>query len=304
MKRFFPVLLISLFSLVACQREVDDLFSETESATASGSFTAKIDGVPWTADRVAYAHFSDAANGAPALFSIFGLSIDKKIVGFVTADSGVHVYTLTDNSLSSGVFQDSSLPDVNSFASLGAPVQPSGVFNLRTIDTTKKTVSGTFSFIAYRDLDNQQRTITDGVFTDIPYTKDADLPAAAANDTFAVKIDGTAFAPYGINATNMTVTNSIMVQGRSQTGGKTVGLSFPNDIVPGTYTLDLFGGTHIGVYLDGTTSLSSTSGSLKILEHNKNSKRVRGQFSFKAEALGTPATAVQLTDGYFSVTYP
>ena len=62
MKRFFPVLLISLFSLVACQREVDDIFSATESSTASGSFTAKIDGVPWTATKGAFAHISEAAN--------------------------------------------------------------------------------------------------------------------------------------------------------------------------------------------------------------------------------------------------
>ena len=65
MKRLFAAFSI-LFYFTACQKEVTDTFAGTTTGNTpgvSGSFTAKIDGVPWTADKGAYAHFSAAANG-------------------------------------------------------------------------------------------------------------------------------------------------------------------------------------------------------------------------------------------------
>lgn len=308
MKRLLLFLLPLVF-LAACQKEVADTLSGIEPTNpsgtgGSGTFTAKIDGVAWTADRGAFAHFGVAANGIPAIISIFGLGTDKKIVGLSLVDSGVHTYTFTADDLNAGIFQDSSLPDVNSFASLGAPTQPSGTANITSIDRDKKTVSGTFSFIAYRELDGQQRNITDGVFTNIPYTENSGLPSASTSDTFTVKIDGTYFQVYSVSALKVDLTNTISVTGGDQQGVKNVSIVVPPTIAPGTYTLGTFGADYMGIYNTGAGTLTSINGgTLQILEHNTTTKRIRGTFTFKGEDILSVLPSADLTEGYFSATY-
>jgi hypothetical protein len=300
MKRFFPALLL-LLCFASCQKEITG--TPPETPTATGSFTAKIDGVPWVADKFAYVQFSPAAFGIPDLITITGIGFDKKLIVLSLVDSGAHAYSFTEGGLNGGAYQDSSLPNVFVFASNQAPDEPNGNVRITNIDTAKKTVSGTFQFIAYREMDGLQRNITEGVFTDIPYNRGTGIPPASTKDTFTVKIDDALFTPYSITGLQVALTNSITVQASTQGLAKTVGLSFPTDIVAGNYTLDVFGATHSALYLNGATSLASLSGTLQILEHNKASKRVRGNFAFKAEAMGGNATPAELTEGYFSVVY-
>lgn len=303
--RFF-VLLLSLCFFTACQKEISGVL-DTEPVTTSpagkGTFTAKINGVAWTANRAAFANFSVAANGLPALVGIMGVGNDKKVVGMVLEDKGVNNYIFTDNQLNSGVFQDSALADVNSFSTHDVSTTPSGNVQITKIDKTAKTISGTFQFDAYRSYDGQNRRITDGVFTDIPYTEGLTASPASSKDTFRVKVDGVAFAPYSITSLYTALNNSLSVQGSNQSATKAVGLMFPANIVPGTYTLDIFSTTHMATYLNGTTALSSLSGNLEILEHNKTTKRIRGNFSFKGETIPSNNNSAQITEGYFSVVY-
>lgn len=302
MKQFFPALL--LLCLAACQREVSEDDLEPTAPTApSGSFTAKINGVPWTADVAAAATFAPGSNGIPDLISIVGKGSDKKLITITLADSGVHTYTLSDEVLNVAAFQDSSLPSAYVFTTNQGPEQPSGTVRLTAINTDKKTVSGTFRFNVYRAFDNNGRTITEGVFTDIPYIEGTGQPPASANDTFTVKIDGTPFVPFTISGFSVALTNSIIVQGGTEDGSKNVGITFPDSITPGAYTLDVFGATHLALYNTGTGALASLSGTLQLLEHNKTTKRVRGKFSFKGEDVTNVLAPAQLTDGYFAVTY-
>ncbi len=303
MKQFFPALLL-LLCLTACQREVsDEVLEPSTPPTTPGSFTAKINGVPWTADKAAAATFAPGSNGIPDLINIVGLGSDKKLITITLADSGVHNYTLSDQTFNVAAFQDSSLASAYVFATNQALAQPSGTVRLTAINTDKKTVSGTFRLNVYRQFDNDARTITDGVFTDIPYIEGTGIPPASSTDTFAVTIDGTPFVPFTITGFSVALTNSIIVQGGTEEGDKNVGVTFPNTIVPGTYTLDVFGATHLALYNTGTGTLTSLSGTLKILEHDKTAKRVRGNFSFKGEDITGALTPAQLTDGYFAVTY-
>ena len=303
--RFF-VLLLSLCVFTACQKEISGVL-DTEPVTSTpagkGTFTAKINGVAWTANRAAFANFTVASNGLPALLSIAGVGNDKKFLGMVLEDKGVNTYTFSDNRYNSGVFQDSALADVNSFSSHDVSTPPTGTVRVTKIDKGAKTVSGTFQFNVHRSLDGQTRSITDGVFNNVPYTEGLTASPAAAKDTFRVKVDGVAFEPYSITGLFTGLNNSISVQGSNQSVTKTVGLMFPAAIVPGTYTLDVFSTTHVATYLNGTTALSSLSGKLEILEHNKTTKRVRGNFSFKGETIPSSNNSAQLTEGYFSVVY-
>lgn len=308
---FFALSVLLVFA--SCQKEITgEIITSSESAgstgstnSTSGNMQAKIDGTLWVANKGAGASFSTAANGLPALLNISGVSTDNKIFTITVVDSGVHVYTLNDNVMAAGAFIDSSSSNPFAFATNQGPAGvTAGTVSVTSIDKVKKTISGTFSFKVYRQMDSTQKTITEGSFTDLPYVDGSNvLPPAAATDTFTVKIDGTLFKPVHISGTALPIMNTLSIQGSDSLVVKTVAVNFPTNTPPGTYTLDLFGGTYIGQYNDGTNSLGSSSGTLEIIEHNTTTKRIRGKFSFKADYLLNPAITAQLSEGYFSVKY-
>lgn len=265
----------------------------------TGNFTAKIDGTQWVADRIAQ---GARMNG---IINISGLGLDKKFVTMTLQDSGVHQYTLAwDGSAGNGgAFMDSTLTDVTAFVSNdgSSPDDAGGTVNITSIDETNKTMSGTFSFKARRSTDNTSRTISEGVFTNIPYI--TTLPPGNATDTFNVKIDGVAFTPSVVSGINNSMLSSIIVQGTDATGVKGVAVYFPPTITPGIYTIGSLTDPYFGQYNSSMTNfLASNSGTLEILFHDPATKRIRGKFNFAAEELTGTLTA-QISEGYFAVTY-
>ena len=300
----FSVLLIA-FYLTACQKEI--AFSPNNPANpnpvttaVTGNLKAKFDGVQWTATKGA------AASRIQGLINITGISADRKLLTITLTDSGVHRYTLSDMTISVAALIDSTDPNPYSFTSNQGtyPSTSGGEVNITSIDTAKKTISGNFTFKVYRDIDNKGKTVTEGSFTNLSYT--TILPSSAASDTFRVKISGASWSPASINGFAIPIMNQIGINGTDATGVKAVGLTFPSNITPGAYTLDLFGATYIGQYNpdnDPMHSKGSVSGTLTILEHNLTTKRIRGTFDFRGEELLHPTNFALITEGYFSVKY-
>ena len=266
----------------------------------TGSFTAKIDGTPWVANRFAQgARISNTLN-------ISGLGLDKKFITISVKDSGVHQYTLAWDNTSGGAggFMDSTLADVTAFTSNAGltPAEGGGTLNITSIDEVNKKMSGTFSFKAKRSTDDTYRDITEGVFTNIPYI--STLPPGNSTDTFNVKIDGAAFVPASVSGLGVAILSNIVVQGNDATGTKTVAVYFPNDLTPGVYEISGIGDLYYGQYnVNASTFLISSTGTLEILFHNPATRRIRGRFSFTASPLTGGPPIAQLTEGYFAVTY-
>jgi hypothetical protein len=307
MKRFLPVLLAVLI-FASCQKELTSDNTGTTTGTTTntgGSFTAKIDGTPWVASKGAQATFATTGFGLPRILNITGLGNDKRTLTITMFDSGKHVYTLLPtNALNAAAYIDSNMANPANFSSNQAWLssQPGGMVTVTKIDSVKNTISGTFSFNVYRRMDSLTRSFTEGVFTDIPFTTGSGFNPPSANDTFRVKINGTAFDSYSISGILLAANNSITVQSANQAANKNVSVTFPLTSTPGNYVLDFFGGTYIGAYLDGSSSYASSSGTLQILEHNTSTKRVRGNFNFVGTQFTSTGTAL-LTEGYFSVKY-
>ncbi len=263
----------------------------------TGNFTATINGTPWVADRIAQAA---RMNG---IINISGLGIDKKFITITLQDSGVHQYTLDyTNAANAGAYTDSNSTNVLAFTSNAGltPGQTGGVVNITSIDETNKTMSGTFSFKARRDVDNAIVTITEGVFTNISYI--TTLPPTASSDTLTAKVGGVDFVPTSVNG--ISAFSMLNLSGSDNTGSRSIGLTLPDNIGVGTYTLGPIGSTYYAQYnLDASTFLMSTTGSLTILEHNTTTKKIRGNFSFSGATLVPPTVTAQITAGYFSLTY-
>lgn len=270
-------------------------------ANVTGDFRAKIGDVQWVADK--YAQCARMNN----IINISGLGLDKKTITITVQDSGVHNYTLAwDNtSRGAGAFMDSALADVTAFTSNAgtSPDQAGGVLSITSINEVTKTMSGTFSFKAVRQMTGETRTITEGVFNNIPYI--TSLSPISSTDTFDVKIDGVDFPPTLVAGIKNTVgLSNIAISGSDASGTKTVGIYFPIDVTPGIYTIAGAFSDYFGQYnINSTTFLSSTTGTLEILFHDPATKRVRGRFSFAAEPFPLGGTPVQITEGYFAVTY-
>jgi hypothetical protein len=267
-------------------------------STKTANFTALINGNPWAA--------ADSLEGAAIVggfINVTGISLDNKVISITLNGTTTGSYPLSNNTVSVISLIDRNAANSNPFTTdQGADTsQSGGQVTVSSIDAVSKTISGTFQCKVYRSQDKQQYVITQGVFNKIPYT--TSLPPASSTDSFNVTIADTAWVAPSISSS--TSMNSLEIVGTSLDGSRSVGLYFPQNITPGTYSLSYLTGTYLGIYIPtpGVTLLSDTSGTLTILQNNTATRRVRGNFQFSAIDLSGNTPSVLLTKGFFSVGY-
>lgn len=284
-----------IVSIIGCQKELSDENVTGGPSASTGSFRMKVDGTQWVATK------SVSASIIAGFIEITGVSSDNKIFTIFLADSITGTYILDQGSLEFAAFLDSSAADPHEYSSYEGldTSHAGGTVTVTQIDRVNKTISGTFKMKLFRELDQKQLILTEGVFDKIPYV--STLPPANSTDTFRVKIDGADWKAESINAA--VIAGQLLITGSDQNLIKSVNLVMPTGTVPGTYDFNFLGGTYIGQYNPNlTTFLGSESGKLIILEHNTSTRRIRGNFDFKAISFSGGAP-VQLSQGYFSVVY-
>src|SRR6187401_2768938 len=187
----YSLLMLAVIIVVnSCQKEIDpSIIATPPPPGATGNLKAKIDGTQWVANS------AEGATRMLGLINIGGRSTDRKYLSITLTDSGVHNYTLDNMSMNAAAYIDSSLSNaVNFTTNQGVgPGDAGGFVSITSIDVVNKRISGTFSFRVFRQMDGAQRTLTEGSFTNLPYT--TTLPPGASTDTFKVKIAGTLWVP-------------------------------------------------------------------------------------------------------------
>ena len=292
MKRIAALaLIISVIGLFSCGKELSE---ENGFGNVSGSFRADINDTSWVANRLA------RATRVGGFITLYGGGTDQKSITLTVADSGVHSYQFLNTSFTNvASFEDSSrIPiatwSTNQWSNNGVY----GDLNITKIDTLHKTMTGTFGIRVYRSLDGLIKYITNGVFTDIPYT--GTNPVTPLVDTFKVKNDGTQFTYTRLDS--KLIGSNINIAASQNLAPEILNIIFPANLTPGDHPFDA---TVIGIFNPVATNFyQSTSGTLTILENNPITQRVRGSFSFIAtDPLGGPPAAHTFTEGYFAVTY-
>jgi hypothetical protein len=289
------VYLLLTVSVISCQKELSNETGAGGAAGVNGILKMKINGAQWVADKAA------GASIFGGYIVITGISNDKKNFIIQLEDQGATTYQLDQQNLNVAALTDEN--EVNNYSyttNQGQDINDAGgTVTVTKIDQTNKTISGTFSFKMFRDIDSKQLVITEGVFENLKYT--TELPPVTGTDAnFKVKIDGTGWT--GKNVTGSVLMGNLMINATELDLSKTVGLSMPADISAGTHNLTQLG-PNIGLYISGTTTLASSSGTLTITEHNKTTKLIKGTFNFEAKDLMGGTTVSQLTEGSFSVKY-
>lgn len=280
--------------LASCRKET----SIENKAGLGGAFMATIDGTQWIAE--------DSAKGASILqgmINLSGISGDHRQLSITLNDTVPGVYTLNQVSVSMAAYVDNSLTDFFAYATNQGQdtSQAGGLVTVTEIDTVHKTLSGTFSFKVYRELDSRQRVITNGVFYKLSYQ--SSLPPNNDKDTMYAVIDAANWSAQSIVAS--AISNQLAVNGSNPDGSQAVDLVMPLNIAPGRYDLSYPNFTYIGLYNPTVTvGLVSTNGTLEILENNSNTRRVRGNFEYLAADVNSMGnTSHRLTGGYFSIEY-
>lgn len=292
---FYTVLF--LIGLASCRKET----SVEHANTLSGNFTAKIDGVQWSASGT-----KEGASILGGIINITGISVDNKEISIMIAGSVAGPYALNQSTRSLAAYADIDSSDVYAFATNQGrdTTQAGGMVTITEIDPVGKTISGTFSFKVYRDIDHRQKTITAGVFTKIPYV--TSLPPSSSGDTLTASIDGKAWKGNTIEAT--VTSGQLSIIGASSDGSQTIGLLMPATATPGSYALDGSNPSYLGAYTQvansTSTGLVSTKGTLTILANNTSTRRIRGTFQFTAKDPTGASTATHtVNSGVFSVHY-
>jgi hypothetical protein len=280
--------------LFSCRKE----YSIEGSSAISGDFRANINGVEWIA--------ADSAKGASilaGLINISGTSPDNKQLSITLTDTTIGTYVLNQTSASLGAYADNDSSDIYAFTTNqgGDTSQAGGIVIVTEIDRIAKTISGTFSFKVFRNIDGHQKVLTNGVFYKLPYSNT--LPPASTTDTLQAVIDGSNWKANSISA--QVLTGQMVIAGSLLNGNQTVGLIIPSNITPGSYTLDFTARTYIGLYNPTPNiALASSSGTLTILSNDTGIQRVRGNFNFQViDPLGGPTPTHNITSGFFSVHY-
>jgi hypothetical protein len=159
---FYTFLALAAFGWLSCHKE-----TSIENGRGLGAdMVATVNGVFWeAADSTQTAVISDG------LVTISGISEGGGEISITLNDTVIGAYALSQTSPSLAIYAD--LDSVGSYAystNQGSDTsQAGGVVNVTAVDVVNRTISGVFSFKAFRNADGTQRVITGGVFYNIPY---------------------------------------------------------------------------------------------------------------------------------------
>jgi hypothetical protein len=316
MKSFLASLLsgLLLLSLGSCTKEYSYEPSSQDSSSANGNFYATIDGKLWKGDSIQQAILADGT------LTITGIGKTRDAMAIVLPGILPGVYALSVQSPGYALFadlQDSTDPYLSN-ASQDAS-KAGGTVTLTSVDTARKTVSGTFQFNLYQASGAVTMKVTSGVFTDIPYYSDGSSPVnpggppsgggSGGEDTLTASINGVDWEAAVVNsATQAGVLGMIGSDASIKQG---INLYMPSNAAPGTYSMDFNSSAgYYGAYIADLQStnpvpllpLQDNDGSLTILENDTVNRRIRGNFQFNAESADFSKT-VSITNGYFSIGY-
>ena len=296
LRLFFVLLTLVCFLIISCKKENSNELPPVQVDPNAPSLKMKVNGIMWEGDLFA------SASSMNGMLNISAIGSDKKRITITLFDKAPGSYIL-DIPATDGVaaFVDSSESNPLAYATNQGrtPGQAGGTLEITKVDDVKKTISGNFQFRLFREFDSKQIFISEGTFQNLSYN--SSLPAASSTDTLSVKVDGALWKPESIIGT--TAQSNLAVVGNNLTATRSLGLLMPQNISAGSYDLDSLNTSYLGQYNPtSSTYLSSFLGKLNILEHNSSTRRIRGNFNFKAKDLQGSQSAT-LTEGYFSVKY-
>jgi len=286
-------LLIGNFTLISCNNEpIDSAINLDDFGGGNNGpsvFKADFTGTTWTA-TTAQALISGnliSISGVKANGEGFGFLVEGNTTGTYPANTNLLAYTPAGS--------DYGYWSTN----FDNPQENTGSITVTNINTTNKTISGTFNFKGYWS-DTSVTSIlpvqfTNGIFQNIPY-----ITQAQTGDTFFAKVGGTEFVDVDILSTTISVGSQEFISiGAQNAALNSITVSVKSSLGTGTYPITGNATTDgvQAIYDFNDTNYNATTGSITVTL--KTATRLKGTFNF----VTTGATPFIVTEGAFDVEY-
>jgi hypothetical protein len=286
------LLLFTALTFTSCENEpldpelnLDDFGNNNPTAV----FKADFSGSTWTATQSTAVISGNLIQivGGKSNGESFGFLINANAVGTYPANQNILAFTPAGSEF--GYW--SVNPDNET--------ENTGSITITEINTTNKTISGTFSFKGYwSDIDQTSILpvqFTNGVFNNIPYVNQSET-----NDSFYAKVDGTEFVDVDILTAEIQIESQDFISIAAQDANlNAITVSVRSNLSTGTYNITGNVGTDLvqAIYDFNDADNQAVSGSVTIT--SKTADRIKGTFSFVTD--GSPTYNV--TQGSFDVAY-
>lgn len=253
----------------------------------SGIFKADFNGSTWAAketEAIISGNFIQIA-AINSKGENFGIMIEGSTVGAYAANVNLVSYSPAGTEFGYLAINDNN-PDENT-----------GSVIITSINTTNKTISGTFQFKGYwSDVPNTKApiTFTNGVFKDIPY-----ITQEETADVFTAKVGEDNFVAIDILTAEIGIgSDDFITIGAQDVNSNTISISIKTTLGIGNHTIiNTIGADVQGYYEDINDEYTAVSGNITIT--SKTSDRIKGTFEFRTNG----ATPFVISQGNFDVEY-
>ncbi len=270
MQRIITLFLLTLLTF-SCSNETE--FNTT-------AFQGTINYESWLANKF-HASFTDDGN-----LKIIGVNTGESLTLEIN-DISEGIYALGATAISSAVFEDENF-DTYSTLNNG-----DGEIVIENYDTKNLTISGTFKFNSY-SISGKLVNFIHGVFYKIPI--DAVTNELSGSNSFNASINSV------VNEVDVVETDIIDGELKITTNyldGTYFEFFIPENIQIGSYTLNASTQIYANYVFANGAIASSQYGTLTILEHDSQFKKIKASFLFNT---GNPYN-VTISDGNFIVYY-
>lgn len=308
------------FQFISCENEplTGEFPQDEQNEAEEGQFRAQIEGQEFIAVTATAILNSDNE------LVIMGEKPGGKNITLGVTNAAVGSFSLNTGGTNenAGAYFDGSinlLPYITAEAFGG-----SGQLKITELDTSAKTVSGTFGFIGVRmKVDGDGNPILDG--SGNPVMEDVEITSGAFNaiayvlddtgggggtgnpdDEFFAKVDGVDFIADSIAVTEPMIGDRHMIKVEAKsTTGQTMRIDVPRSLGVGTFQMErISDGTRlIAVYNagDGSENLTSNPGTIIITEFDLELGVLKATFEFTGnDPLNQLPDVVQVTEGRFT----
>lgn len=173
-----------------------------------------------------------------------------------------------------------------------------GKLEITNINTTDKTLSGTYSITLHSEIpEDDSVVISSAAFNKIPFTIEVEEESSG---TFTATVSGDSWSAETITAQVNRQVVFLDIKGTTEEGID-ISIFMPDDIEKGVYELSGNGDYVATVYPEGESEGThySNSGELEIVSHDKEANTIEAKFHFDATRIGDDRV-YEVRDGVFS----
>jgi hypothetical protein len=230
---------------------------------------------------------------------IYGTSANGQTIIINVAAGEIGEYTLSINNGHYAEFIPNMSTGSARYSTLNSE-NGTGFVRISSINEETKTVSGTFSFKAYRSTDNSFKTISDGNFSNVPYQYYNTTDTSGFNNLFLFTESNHNWNAPTITAYRNDTALIVIGECDRAEAWQSVKLWMTPTITAGVHYITGTGPV-FGKFQQGFYNFSATNGSVTIIENNATTKVLRGTFFFNY--LNSEDQTMSITGGQFEVEY-